>query len=437
MGEGEKVTSGSFEHLSKWVERHEREPEVVAKEKLDRLIKVIELKTPDRVPIGGATGDFMVAQTGITWYELSYELTVKVKNAFLKFILEYPSDFVDFVSFHVPYVLNEFVLAAAFSDFPEFSSNITSITGPLHDLLKDKWTRWPGRELAEDVHPQFVGGEFMKPGEYRKLIEDPVGFLHGTILPRACLGLGSPGTPRWSGTWIRIGLAIRKVMDFTAEVSRQIKGYPPPLIGSLAEVPTDFIGDFLRHPTGAMLDMRKYSEDFKAACDALLEPILKVAMAASPKPPMKMLLVPLHLNEMLPPKLYNELYWPYLKRVIETALAKGYKGFVMFEGDHTPHVDTILELPKGWGIGYFEKPRNFIKGVWEKLKGHTIVAGGIPISLFYQPPDKVDEYVKNLLHEIKPEGGFMIMPGIFELPADANPASVKAYINAVLKYGTY
>ncbi|MEM4542178.1 MAG: uroporphyrinogen decarboxylase family protein, partial [Desulfurococcaceae archaeon] len=102
-----------------------------------------------------------------------------------------------------------------------------------------------------------------------------------------------------------------------------------------------------------------------------------------------------------------------------------------------PHVDTILELPKGWGIAWFERPRDFVKNVWDKLKGHTAVAGGIPPSLFYQSPEKVEEYVKNILQKIKPEGGFMIAPGVAELPADVNPASVKAYINAVLKYGSY
>ncbi|MEM1775200.1 MAG: hypothetical protein QW107_01880, partial [Desulfurococcaceae archaeon] len=80
-----------IEHLTKWVEEHRREPEVVAKEKLTRIMNTIELKTPDRVPLLAPSGDFMITQTGLTWYELSYELTPKVKNAVLKYTLEYPS----------------------------------------------------------------------------------------------------------------------------------------------------------------------------------------------------------------------------------------------------------------------------------------------------------------------------------------------------------
>ncbi|MEM1878262.1 MAG: uroporphyrinogen decarboxylase family protein [Desulfurococcaceae archaeon] len=422
-----------IEHLTKWVEEHRREPEVVAKEKLTRIMNTIELKTPDRVPLLAPSGDFMITQTGLTWYELSYELTPKVKNAVLKYTLEYPSDF---GLIFVPYLLEGFILAVAFSDFPDFSNLIRFISGPLHDVLRDKWSKWPGRELGEHLHPQFVGGTFMEPNEYKKLAENPVEFIHNVILPRACPGLGTPGTTHWNGTLIRAGIAVQRTISFMVETLSQLKWYPLiPLTN--AYVPADLIGDFLRHPTGAMVDIRRYPDDFKASCDALMNAILGVATAIPTMQPLTLFFIPLHLNEMLPPRLYVEFYWPYLKKIIETLVSKGYKGFVFFEGDHSPHVDTILELPKGWGVAWFERPRDFVKNVWDKLKGHTAVAGGIPPSLFYQSPEKVEEYVKNVLQMIKPEGGFMIAPGVAELPADVNPASVKAYINAVLKYGSY
>lgn len=427
------VVPSSLKELTEWVERHEKEPEVVAREKLERVIRVVELKTPDRVPLLAPSGDFMLTQTGLTWYELSYSLSSRVRDSVVKFAVEFPGDF---AIFFVPYLLEGFVLAVAFSEFPDFSNTIRFISGPLHDVLGDKWTRWPGRELRENQHPQFIGGGFMKPEEYRELVEDPVGFLHSTILPRACPGLGSPGSPRWNGLWVRAGIALQRVMGFMADFLSKLKGYPPIPITN-AYTPADVVGDFLRQPTGAVLDMKKQPDFFKNACEVLLDPILRVATAIPPAQPLTFFFIPLHLNEMLPPKLYNEFYWPYLKKIIETLVAKGYKGFVFFEGDHTPHVDTILELPKGWGLAWFERPRDFVKGVWEKLKGHTAVAGGLPSTLFYQEPGKVEEYVKKLLAEVKPEGGFMVAPGVSELPGDANPASVKAYINAVLKHGVY
>ncbi|MEM4848420.1 MAG: hypothetical protein QXM55_02145, partial [Ignisphaera sp.] len=62
------------EPIDEWIERHEKEPDVVAKEKAERFLKAVELKAPDRVPVAGVGGDFLCTYTGITWYDLSYNL---------------------------------------------------------------------------------------------------------------------------------------------------------------------------------------------------------------------------------------------------------------------------------------------------------------------------------------------------------------------------
>lgn len=424
------------ELIDLWIERHEKEPESVLKEKMERFLRAVELKVPDRAPLAGLGGDFLCHYTGITWYELSYDLE-KIPGAVLKFVHDFPSD-TSFVLLFAPTVLEEFILALAFADYPDFSNTIRFLCGPVHDILKDKWTKWPGREIKENMHPQFIGGEFMKPEEYKKLIENPIEFIHNTVLQRACPGLGKPSSPHWNAAWIRVGMTMQKISEFqTHFVGELIKRGNTAFPITNAYTPADVIGDFLRHPTGAMLDMRRDPSGFKTACDVLVEHILKVATAVPPAPPLTFFFIPLHLNEMLPPKLYGEFYWPQLKKIIETLVAKGYKGFVFFEGDHLPHVETILELPKGWGIAWFEKPRDFV-AVWEKLKGHTTVQGGVPLSLIAGgTPEKIDEYVKNLMARIKPEGGFILSPGTIELPAGTAIANLRAYINAALKYGAY
>lgn len=417
-----------------WIERHDKEPDVVGKEKAERFIKAVELKVPDRVPVAGVSGDFLCSYAGITWHELSYSLTDKVRTAVLKYLHDFPSDW---NIIFVPMMLEGFILALAFSDFPDFSNTIRFLTGPVHDVIKDKWSRWPGRELREDAYPQFIGGEFMKPEEYKKLVESPLEFMHTTILPRACPGLGVPASPQWNGAWIRVGLAMQQVLTFQQRVFMDIASMGNPMFPiTFAYTPADIIGDFLRQPTGAMLDMRRYPEDFKKACEVLVEPIMKVATATPLIPPLTLFFIPLHLNEMLPPKLYNEFYWPLLKKIIVALVERGYKGFVFCEGDHSPHVDTLLELPKGWGIAWFERPKNFIK-VWEKLKGHTTVMGGVPVPLLVGgTPEKIEEYIKNLLNQVKLEGGFILSPGVaFGLPRGTPIANVRAYINAALKYG--
>uniref|UniRef100_A0A7C1PD34 Uncharacterized protein n=1 Tax=Thermofilum pendens TaxID=2269 RepID=A0A7C1PD34_THEPE len=54
------------EPIDEWIERHEKEPDVVAKEKAERFIKAVELKVSNRVPVAGVAGDFLCSYTGIT-----------------------------------------------------------------------------------------------------------------------------------------------------------------------------------------------------------------------------------------------------------------------------------------------------------------------------------------------------------------------------------
>jgi len=107
---------------------------------------------------------------------------------------------------------------------------------------------------------------------------------------------------------------------------------------------------------------------------------------------------------------------------------------VFFEGDHMPHLDTILELPKGWGIAYFERPKDFIK-VYEKLRGHACVMGGIPVTLLHSgTPEKVEEYVRKLLEATASNEGLIPAPGVAEIAPEVPDANIRAFINAALKY---
>lgn len=423
----------SKQPIDEWIERHEKEPDVVTKEKAERFLKIVELKAPDRVPVAGVAGDFLCSYTGITWHDLSYELD-KIPLAVLKYLHDFPSDW---GIVFAPMMLEGFIFALAFADFPDFSNVIRFLTGPVHDILKDKWSQWSGREIPPTYHPQFRGGEFMEPEEYKKLIENPVEFIHSTILPRACPGLGKPGTAQWNGAWIRIGMTMQKISAFQAQLFAEIMKRGSALFPMTnAYTPADVIGDFLRHPTGAMLDIRRCPEDFKMACEVLVEHILKVATAVPPIPPLTQFFIPLHLNEMLPPKLYNEFYWPYLKKIIETLVAKGYKGFIFFEGDHTPHLETILELPKGRAYGMFE--RTDLRVVRKVIGDHIVIGGGISTAVFaFGSREKVFEEACKLLNDVKEPGGFMLMGGGAPLPPATRIENIWAVIEAVKKCGTY
>lgn len=401
----------------------------IAMERLARIEAAINLKEPDRVPLSGVGGDIIPAYAGITHYEFCFDYN-KTREALAKFNKDFPCDWTfaaGFTGVGVP------PLTYAFADHPELTI-IFGMTGRTHDILGDKCTRYPGRELEENCSPQFIGGTFMEVDEYDELIRDPVGFIAETVLPRICRNLETP--VKAMATWIRMGMESENVLAFMQGVNEDLAELGFPVIPlTLAMVPLDLIGDGLRDVTNALLDVRRYPEKVKQASEALMEPTLKVGLAMKPLGA-RIAFIPLHLNEYLSPELYNELYWPYLKRIILGFAEEGIKSLVFFEGYHDAHLETILELPEGWGIAYFEKTD--IRKAKEVLKGHTCIMGGVPISLIISgTPGKIDEYVKDLMEDVKPGGGYIASTSIGIAPRNTPIENINALISAVEKYGKY
>jgi len=401
----------------------------LAKERLARIEAAINLQEPDRVPLSGIGGDIIPAYAGITHHEYCYDYD-KTRQALKKFHRDFPSDWsfaAGFTGVGVP------PLTYAFADHPDVSA-VFAMYGTVHDLLGDVCTRYPGREIGENCSPQFVGGTFMKPEEYELLSEDPVGFIADKLLPRICKNLETPR--KAMATWVRLGMEYGKISAFMQGVSEDMKelGYPSMPI-TMGMAPLDLIGDGFRDVTNVLLDIRRYPEKVKKACEALVEPILKVGLALKPLG-VKLAFIPLHLNEYLSPKLYREFYWPYLKEIILGFLKEGIKSMVFFEGRHDAHLETILELPRGWGIAYFEKTD--IRKAKEVLKDHTCIMGGVPISLIVSgTPEKIDTYVKELLEDVKPGGGYILTTSVGIAPRETPLENIRALANAVEKYGKY
>jgi uroporphyrinogen-III decarboxylase len=399
----------------------------LAEERLARLETAINLQEPDRVPVWGIAGDIVPKYSGITQYEMYYESEKTVK-AVAKFIKDFPFD----MSMASLAALDGRVLAVAFAKHMDISPAIAFITGPIHDILGDKYTKFPGREIDENVTPQFIGGTFMEPEEYDALIEDPIKFISETVLPRACKNLETPDQAK--ATWVRMGMELANAAKTQGEIARISAelGYPNFPMG-WGYAPLDIIGDFLRGVANVVLDLRRYPDKVKKATEALLPPLMDYALS-NKDTGAKYAFFPLHLNEYLSPKLYKEFYWPTLKAIILRLYEEGIKSIVFFEGRHDAHLETILELPKGWGVAYFEKT-DVVKAK-KLLQGHTCIMGGIPMGLVNGgTPAEIDEYIKNLIEQMKPGGGFILAPGVNVAPADTPLENIRAVIEAVEKYG--
>jgi len=255
------------------------------------------------------------------------------------------------------------------------------------------------------------------------------------ILPRLSDNFKDLNSPLALATMARAGLErvrqgaeMAKTMAAIAEL-----GYPFGPAGGLSYAPLDFIGDHLRDIPNTVLDLRRYPDKVKAATESILEVLFKLATA---NPNVASVGFPLHLNEYLSPELYKEFYWPTLKEFVLRLAEKGIKSSMFCEGWHDPHLETLLELPAGWGTAMFEKTD--VRKAKKVLQGHTVVQGGIDVGVVISgTPAQIDEYIKQLLDDMMPGGGFILGANVGNLPRNTPIENIAAVYEAVEKYGKY
>ncbi|HZK25323.1 MAG TPA: uroporphyrinogen decarboxylase family protein [Oscillospiraceae bacterium] len=403
----------------------------LAAERAARYQAAVELKEPDRVPFTGMGGDVVAAYAGITSYEFCFE-PEKAQQAVLKYLKEFPSD--------RPIMggggIGHAVAQLAFLDFPDLAGQIGMIDGPTNDILGVNFIRFPGRQTDENSSPQFIGQAYMEPAEYDELIANPTKFLYEKIVPRTTTNLRDLGSPTALAAMARFGMQKAKAAAASQGFVQELQALGYPLsAGSFFLAPLDFISDNLRDTVNLVKDLRRYPDQVKAAAEALLEPMLKLALFGK-NIGAEIAFIPLHLNEYLSPTFYQKFYWPTLKAGILGMLKEGMKSQVFFEGRHDAHMESILELPAGWGIGYFEKTD--VRKAKKLLKDHTCIMGGIDVGMVIgSTPAKLDEYIKELLGEMMPGGGFILSPNIGTLPRETPMENIRAVYEAVEKYGKY
>jgi len=305
-------------------------------ERLERIESVVRGKEPDRVPVYASTLLWHGTYCGYTAEEILFDYR-KATHA----IAKTASDF-DFDYFRPAGGLEGIIFTVGFiKNAPETGKSSRFIFGDMHRTLKDIYTKWPGIELEKNDHPQFIGKEVMSRNEYDFLTENPVEFINRVIFRRICENLKDPGSPGYNSTLLNLGYVISKYMVFTKEIRSELEksGYPSIPV-SWSYTPLDLLGDFLRGIKEIIIDLYEIPEKVGEALESLTPVMVETASISGNIPPeikkemesdIIFCFIPLHLNEYLNPKLFNEFYWPYLVRIINEVVEMGQHPFVLFE----------------------------------------------------------------------------------------------------------
>jgi uroporphyrinogen-III decarboxylase len=185
-----------------------------------------------------------------------------------------------------------------------------------------------------------------------------------------------------------------------------------------------------------MLDMYRQPGKLKAAIE-LLEPMtIELAVLAAKTSGIDRVFLPLHRGAagFMNDAQFVEFYWPSLKRLILALVEKGLTPVPFFEGDYTPRLEYLAELPPGKILGHFDR---IDRRKCKKVLGNIMCFwGNVPSSLFVTgTPEAIKQDVKELIEIFADNGGLIIDASTTGPPPEALPENVEAMTEAVLEYG--
>ncbi|MGB4505453.1 MAG: uroporphyrinogen decarboxylase family protein, partial [Syntrophaceticus sp.] len=195
--------------------------------------------------------------------------------------------------------------------------------------------------------------------------------------------------------------------------------------------------DTLRGLTGIMMDMHMCPDKLLAAMDVLVDHNIYYGMATAGGDTTLPLFMPLHRGSypFLNPKQWDKFYWPSLKKVIEGLWAQGKRTLFYAEGNWTPYLEKIAELPDKSIV--FHVDMTDLKKAKKILGGRFCISGNVPNTMLsYGTPEEVRDYCKKLIDEVAWDGGF-IMDAAGVVQWDAKEENIRAMIETTREYGVY
>lgn len=402
-----------------------------------RYIDILQLKQPDRVPVGMSVGDFLANHTGVTKGEFFFDLN-KSADGMIKFVRDFDLDYS---------IMGNFM------------------PGPVYERLGYTLYKLPGSTLPPTHTFQFVEGEYMTADEYDAFIADPESFMLRTYMPRVFKNLPGLGMlPTFFGAlelpfvpFMMMNYAMPPVQETlkamleAAQLTMEWLGANgragavvvgerglPSTLGAFTKAPFDYLGDSLRGTRGVMMDMYRRPNKVLAAVEAIVPAATKMAVDLANGGGNPFIFIPLHkgADGFMSNADFKKFYWPTFKQVLLNLIDEGIIPSMFVEGGYNQRLDIIAEsdLPAGKTIWLFDQTD--MAEAKKKFGPWACIGGNVPASLFKAgTPQQVEACVKSLIDTCAPGGGYYISPGA--VIDDATDENVHTYLKVAKEYGVY
>jgi len=411
------------------------EAEKEYKQRVTRLIDVIQLRVPDRVPVTLSLGFFPAYYSGITPETAMYDYE-ELSRAWLKIATDFDLDI-----FFGPGAIGP---------------------GRALETLDYKLYRWPGHGTSPDVTYQCVEAEYMKAAEYDALIQDPSDFWMRVYMPRifgvleplkklppftdiiempttgpSLAPYGRPDVQAAFQALLEAGREALKWMEIISECNKEaIESGLALFNGGMAKAPFDTIGDTLRGTQGIILDMYRQPEKLLEAMESITTMEIKRGVSGANASGIPVVFIPLHkgADGFMSEQQYETFYWPTLKKVILGLVDEGIVPSMFAEGGYNSRLEIIKDLPRGKVVWHFDKTD--MARAKEVLGNTACIMGNVPSSLMFSgTPEEIKDYCKKLIDVVGKGGGFILAEGA--LVDEGEPDNLRAVMEAAKEYGVY
>ncbi|PRR73309.1 hypothetical protein MHOCP_19330 [Moorella humiferrea] len=386
--------------------------EKLYQERFARYTTALDCGKPDKVPVVFPIGEWFVKYTDTNMQEIYYD--VDKSTAII-------SDLIKDL------------------DFDTMFGSPNLWWPPMFDAIGCKLYKFPGIYFEENSGFQYIEEEYMKAEDYDEFIANPTYWLATKYLPRICGEFSEPGSYRASVALVKGAAAFAMHNDKMARASEKwAKEYAVvPATSGMTKAPFDTLGDALRGTKGILVDLRRRPDKVVAACEAIVPHNIAYAMITAAGDTTFPCFAPLHKGAypFLSPAFWEKYYWPTWKAVIEGLWSMRKRTFFFAEGDWTPYLEKIAELPDKSIV--FCIDLTDAKKAKAVLGGRFCLYGGVPTTLLtYGTPQEVKDCVKKAIDELAGDGGFILAAGGVVM-SDAKRENIMAMLEAAREYGVY
>lgn len=398
-----------------------------------RLIKVIKMEEPDRIPLNQAPGAFPAYYGGGNLKEHMYDFN-KMRDDFIKFYRDFDMD---------------------------FSMAPLTWPGKLFEILDFKLMQWPGHGVPENgSFFQYVEGIYMKEDEYDELLHNTNDFylrkllprIAGTLEPLKYLGSFDPsffvpvgfvapfGRPDVRNAFNQLTKAADVFYDWAKVIGETVQqiytlGFPQ-WGASLAITAYDMIADFLRGTRGIALDLYQQPDKLLEAIDKFTPMTIEMGLKNADTDICPIIFIPLHkgADTFMSNKQFEKFYWPCLQKLMLGLYEEGLVPFPLAESTYNSRLEIISDMPAASSIWWFEQID--MKKAKEVVGRKNCIAGGVPASLLKTgSKQEIDDCVKQLTRDCGKGGGYLM--SVSASVEQAVPENLHILTDAVKKYGKY